>query len=234
MAVRIAAVAALACVIAGLIAPAAAPAQTITVYRCVDGSGRLSLRDTPCPAGQKQQARSVPKISDPPRRAITVGREPITPASSAPPAPQVIVINNAQPQPMYECVTPDGGRYSSDSPQGNPRWVPLWTLGYPVEVERTLITPGGGHLRYSNGRVDGGFSTGGIQRVIEPTLAGYGAGAWVRDECRALPQSETCARLSDELSELRTRFFNAMPSERDRITIRERGITARLAADCGR
>ena len=73
-----------------------------------------------------------------------------------------------------------------------------------------------------------------LQARMTLALAGYGAGAWVRDECRALPQSETCARLSDELSELRTRFFNAMPSERDRITIRERGITARLAADCGR
>ena len=32
----------------------AKPADTVTVYRCTDASGRQSLRDSPCPKGQKQ------------------------------------------------------------------------------------------------------------------------------------------------------------------------------------
>lgn len=204
--------------------------NNITVYRCVDAKGKLSLRDTPCPKGQTQQARILPKIANSPKPKAA---PTIEPAAAAAPPPQVIVINNTPPQPMYECITPDGQTYPSDSPEGNPRWAPLWTIGYPVEVERTIITPGGGHLRYSNGRIDGGWRTGDIHRVVEPTIAGYGAGTWVRDQCHALPQAEVCGRLMDRRDALRTRFFNAMPSERERITREERGINARLAADCG-
>ena len=46
----------------------------------------------------------------------------------APAPPQVVMIT--APRPLYECITPDGERYPSDSDQGNPRWVPLWTMGY--------------------------------------------------------------------------------------------------------
>jgi len=34
------------------------------------------------------------------------------------------------PQPMYECTTSDGDSYVSDSNEGNPRWVPIWTDAY--------------------------------------------------------------------------------------------------------
>ena len=36
------------------------------------------------------------------------------------------------PQPMYECVSEDGDRYTSDNNEGNPRWVPYWSAGYPA------------------------------------------------------------------------------------------------------
>ena len=39
------------------------------------------------------------------------------------------VVTVQPPQPMYECVTGEGERYTSDSNEGNPRWVPIWGFG---------------------------------------------------------------------------------------------------------
>src|SRR5690606_8208836 len=58
-------------------------------------------------------------------------------------------------------------------------------------------------------------------------------GTWIRDDCAMLPPRETCARLRDRRGEIRTRFFNAMPSERDALRLEERAINARLDDDCG-
>ena len=57
-------------------------------------------------------------------------------------------------------------------------------------------------------------------------------GTWVRDSCHPLPQAEVCARLADRREAIRKRFFNAQERERDTLRVEERGINARLAADC--
>ena len=135
------------------------------------------------------------------------------------------------PRPMYECVTPDGDRYTSDSPEGNPRWVPLWTLGYPV-VPVFPRREDSVDFRFGNRSAE---IRGGSRTVTGPLLppAAYGAGTWIRDRCHALPPAEVCDRLIDRRDEIRRRFFNAMPSERDVLRVEERGINARLAQDCG-
>jgi hypothetical protein len=80
-------------------------------------------------------------------------------------------------------------------------------------------------------RIDLGSTT--LTRPRPVPRWAYGAGTWVRDDCHALPQQEVCARLSDRRDEIRRRFFNAMPSERDTLRVEERGINARLDDDCG-
>jgi hypothetical protein len=167
-------------------------APQVTVYRCLAADGAVTLRDTPCAKGEHQETREMLRPTDaprPPSPAPAVGA-PAAPAAPAP--PRVVIVRQAPPTPMYECTTPDNTTYTSDSPEGNPRWVPMWTLGWPVP-----------------------------------------AGTWVRDSCRAMPQAETCARLRDRRGELERRFFNAMPSERARLELEERGLDARLDADCG-
>ena len=185
-----------------LLAPPPLRAQSaaqpqVTVYRCVGADGGVSLRDTPCPKGERQEARTMVRPTDaPPSR-------PTPESASAPgsgdgasaaarPVPRIVVVREPAPAPMYACTTPDNTTYTSDSPEGNPRWVPMWTLGWPVP-----------------------------------------AGTWIRDSCRAMPQAETCARLRDRRAEIERRFFNAMPSERARLEVEERGLDARLDADCG-
>lgn len=213
--------------LAGWCVPAQAQ-DTTPIYYCTDAKGKRSFSDRACLKGQQQEVRRLPTPKSRPAIAPVRHIDPVH--AALPPAPQVVVIT--PPRPLYECVTPEGEMYTSDSPEGRPRFVPLWTLGYPVLVEQTYVTPGGGHLTYSNGRVDGSFHSGGLQHAVVPTAAGYGAGTWIRDQCHVLPQADTCGRLRDQLSSLRTRFFNAMPSERDRITVQERAITERLNSDC--
>lgn len=209
-------------------AAAGATTATVTIYRCTDARGRLSLRDSPCPAGSRQEARSMQRPKDAPVQARPA---PTAPAGNpiAPPPP-VIVLRT--PRPLYECVTPDGARYTSDTPEGNPRRLPAWTLGYPVLQRATVIEPGGLDIGYGPGGWRGSYRSGSVRDVIVPTPAGYGAETWVRDACHPLPQAEVCARLRERRDAIGTRRFNAQPSDRERLDRERRAVIERLAADC--
>lgn len=215
---------------ASLAWPSAAPAQdTFKVYRCTAGDGRVALRDSPCPSGQAQEVRTMqtPEDAPPPKPAP----QPEVPPQPAQPAPRVIerVVVVRNPQPIYACTTPDGDTYTSDTATGNPRWVPLWTLGYPVPVQRGTRPP----LAITGGTVEIDDSGTTLRRPGVGPRWMAGAGTWIRDTCHPLPQAEACDVLRDERDEIRHRFFNAMPSERDVLRVQERGVNARLDADCG-
>jgi hypothetical protein len=211
----------LALLFAGSFAPAT-DADDVTIYRCTDASGRLTFRDTPCRKDQTQQTRTMVRPKDAPAIAVApVSREPV----DVPARPSRQVVDAHIPRPMYECVPPEGEAYIDDSPEGHPRWMPLWTLGYPYVGGGVSATPvaspqGNVHVP-SDRRLPGRFGFG-----------VYGAGMWIRDDCHALPQADVCARLVDRRDAIRTRFFNAMPSERDTLRVEERSINARLDEDC--
>ena len=194
----------------------------VRIYRCTDAAGKQALRDTPCPKGQAQQTRDMMRPKDAPKAN--------RPAAAAAPAPQPApaqVVYLAPPQPMFECVTHEGKRYNSDNGDGNPRWVPLWTLGYPAARPATSL---GSNIGGPPPRPD---------RPQHPPMrdvhwpVATGGGTWIRDDCAMLPPREACARLRDRRSEIGRRFFNAMPSERDVLRVEERTINARLDNDCG-
>ncbi len=195
----------------------------VRIYRCTDAAGKQTLRDTPCPKGQKEQVRDMLRPKDAPRRVSTPAPSPPIVAETRP--TPIIVL--APPQAMYECVTPDGARYTSNDNDGNPRWVPLWTLGYPAARPRTSLGSNIGGPPPNPDR-----PTRPPFRDINWPVA-TGGGQWIRDDCAMLPPQEACARLRDRRDEIRRRFFNAMPSERDVLRVEERGINARLDNDCG-
>jgi hypothetical protein len=135
---------------------------------------------------------------------------------------------------LYDCVTPDGAVYTSETPEGNPRWVPLWTLDMPWYgpgpygyggVDRTGLSINTPHVRFT--------STSTHVHRDHLAAAWATAGTWIRDTCHPLPQSEVCARLQDRRAEIDRRFFNAQPNERDQLRTEERGVVARLDEDCG-
>ncbi len=207
-----------------LVLPAAfAQSAEVRIYRCTDAKGRESLRDSPCPPGQKEQVREMQR----PKDAPSAVREKPTPLPAPAPAAPAQVVYLAPPQLMYECVMPDGKRYTSDTSDGNPRWVPLWTLGYPVVRQRTSL---GNNIGGATPRP--GSTLNPPARDINYPVAS-GGGQWIRDTCNMLPQAEACARQRDRRDEIRSRFFRAMPSERDVLRVEERGINARLDNDCG-
>src|SRR5690606_2028106 len=116
--------------------------------------GQLTLRDTPCAKGETQEIRSMTRPIDP--APIQAPAAAIPASSSAPaPAPQTTVIYRTPPQPMYECIAPDGSRYASDTGEGNPRWVPLWTLGYPTRARAPVVEPGRARIRVDDGHING-------------------------------------------------------------------------------
>ncbi|MDE2407191.1 MAG: DUF4124 domain-containing protein [Xanthomonadaceae bacterium] len=210
-----------------LLLPALAAAQTqtagkplLTVYRCTDAGGKVSVGDAPCPQGQNQQVRAMQRPQDAPARPMP----PAPPATAHPaPAVQQAPVYLIPPRPMYECTTPDGKRYTSDDNRGNPRWVPLWTLGYPVVRPKSAL----------------GDNIGRPDAVLHPPPrdmnwpVATGGGTWIHDDCVMLPPADACARLRDRRDAIRTRFFNAQEKERDSLRIEERGINARLDNDCG-
>lgn len=220
-----AAVVLLACLLPAAIGAAQVPpapaAPVLTVYRCTDASGKVSLQDAPCARGQAQQERQMLRPQEaPPAPASTPPPPAAAPPAAVAPATPVYL---APPRPLYECITPEGRRYTSDDGRGNPRWEPLWVLG-------------GGLARPARGQ--GGGSQAGHAGAPPSAPHGprwplVGGGGWVRDDCSMLPPAEACARLRDRRAELRTRFFNAQEKERDALRREERALNARLDNDCG-
>lgn len=207
----------------------------VTIYRCTDAQGRLTLRDTPCRKGERQQTREMLRPADPAPRPVARPAPAVAP-SPYPAPPRVVVVH--APRPLYECVSEDGRRYTSDSAEGNPRWVPLAVLGYPM-YPREVGYPGrdygyGGRLEYRNGSVRGrvDFGPPGLPLPIGAGL-GYPVGTWIRDHCQALAQHEICGRLHDRRYELDRRYNSALQSERAQISNEQRGIDARLGNECG-
>jgi len=195
----------------------------VRIYRCTDAAGKQTLRDTPCPKGQQQQVRDMLRPKDAPRPAQAPAK---VAAAPVPPSAPTQVVYLAPPRPMYECTTHEGKRYSSENGDGNPRWVPSWTLGYPAIRRRISLGNDIGGREPRPGR-----PTHPPFRDVNGPVAS-GGGQWIRDDCAMLPPREACARLRDRRDAIRTRFFNAMPSERDVLRVEERTINARLDNDC--
>lgn len=226
---------------AGLwLAACAAWADEVTIYRCTDSAGRLSLRDTPCDKGQQQQTRSMVRPKDapppPPVREVRTVRDDDQDEDDGVVTTRYIPVT--PPRISYECVTVDGERYTSDSGVGRYRFEPNY-LPYPV-----LAWPGG-VVHRGGSAVTGraGYRSGGVTASVEfgtrpPLVArpeivpAVPLGEWVRDTCYALPQAEACARLRDDRSELNRRWQNAQPSERAQIDLELRALDARLDNDC--
>lgn len=229
-----------------LAAPLAAQEDNVRVYRCVGSNGAVALQDSPCRSGQ-QQVREMQRPRDPPPRSVSSSAT-VTPASPAPANAQreIRYVQVQPPQPMYECIDPDGGRYVSDTNEGNPRWVSLWTTAWSSR------RPGhGGGWQGGGGprppRPDPGDRPGTGPRPgphpgpgpghRPPYSPGYAtqvpAGSvLVRDTCNALPPQEVCSRVRERRWELDRRYNSALQSERDAIVREQRGIDARLAQDC--
>jgi hypothetical protein len=122
----------------GVAAPVAAQDSSVRVYRCVGSNGAVSLQDAPCRDG-RQEVREMQRPRDPAPQVVRSDRAATTPPPSE---REVRYVHVQPPQPMYECIRDDGSRYTSETSEGNPRWVPVWTSAWLPGRGQGGIRPG--------------------------------------------------------------------------------------------
>ena len=108
-------------------ATSTAPSNTMSVYRCTDDKGKVSLQDTPCADSNSQEITQMIRPKDaPPLPAVIKPLAPI-----AEPAPIIQVATPRIPAPdLFRCTDFDGKVRDSEYYDPKPRCVPLWALGY--------------------------------------------------------------------------------------------------------
>lgn len=101
----------------------------MTVYRCVDANGKVSLQDVACAAGAKQEMQQMTR----PKDAASAVSPAIPPVDTRP----IVIVSPAQswesrppPPELFRCTDFDGKLREAEYYDPKPRCVPLWVLGY--------------------------------------------------------------------------------------------------------
>ena len=115
-----------------LLVGGAVAADAVTVYRCTDAQGRVSLQDAPCAPGQEGTRREMQRPVDPPPRPAAPAA-PAVPAVAAPaPPPPPPPPARLPPPAVYACTDYDGALRHSEDYDPRDRCVPLGMLGYDL------------------------------------------------------------------------------------------------------
>lgn len=59
----------LSCLLAGMLSPSPVSAQAVTIYRCTDAAGTLTVQNKPCPDGSSQSERQMAGVANSPEAA---------------------------------------------------------------------------------------------------------------------------------------------------------------------
>ena len=124
------------------IAPASR-AGDVVIYRCTDASGALTLQNSPCPKGMKQEARTMQSVNTVPMapgQATSAPSPAIPPpaANPVPPATATAPTSVGTPAPdarrlpppvLFQCTTYDKDTYVTEDSEPASRCVALRTTG---------------------------------------------------------------------------------------------------------
>jgi hypothetical protein len=109
--------------------------KSMTIYRCVDPSGAVTLQnDVPCPKGSQQSIRNVgvlPTLPAPPAAATLPAAKP---KPSAPPTrteavDQAPPVAHNPPPPLFQCRTWDERDYFGETGEPPASCVPVESVG---------------------------------------------------------------------------------------------------------
>lgn len=118
-----------------LFAVGTAAAQEITVFRCKDPAGRVTLQDEPCAAGQQQTERHMVRPKDPAPRPATSQAE-LPPPADDPPVEPLPAPLPYPPPALFQCTNYDGDVRYSEAYDPETACVPLAVLGYDMRGSR--------------------------------------------------------------------------------------------------
>ena len=124
--------------IALLAAALCLPAQAqkdITIYRCVDASGAVTLQnDVPCPKSSQQSVRKVgvlptmPAAAAPPPAPVKPAPAAATAPPPVPPPAPVSAVRSAPP-PLFQCRSWDDRDYLGDTAEPPATCAPVESMG---------------------------------------------------------------------------------------------------------
>ena len=109
-------------------AAAALNNSKVTVYRCVNSKGKVSLQDVPCASSSKQETLIMQKPKDAPASKVINQRPNVQVNNPLP--PNHIMATPIPPPKLYRCTDFDGKMRDAEYYDPKPRCVPLWALGY--------------------------------------------------------------------------------------------------------
>lgn len=111
----------------------------MTIYRCVDATGAVTLQnDAPCPKGSAQTIRKVgalptlpaPKVAPSPAPTAAAAPGPVPAVAPAPmPQPPPAPLVRTPPPALFQCRTWDDRDYLGDTAEPPAACVPLQTVG---------------------------------------------------------------------------------------------------------
>jgi len=129
----------LACATTLALATGAGPAsaqQSVTIYRCTDSTGAVTVQnDRPCPKGTTQDKRVMAGVATAPPpstlRRIVAGTPaaPSTPAAPVASAPVILTAPRLAPPDLFECRAFDGTVSLAESNEPTLRCAPLTSTG---------------------------------------------------------------------------------------------------------
>ena len=103
--------------------------DTVTVHRCVDAKGHVTLQGDPCPAGSQGNTRQMQRPKDPPTGPpVVLAKAPE--AAPLEPYYDEPAYEPIPPPVMFRCTSYDGIVRESENYDPNPRCEPLG-LYYP-------------------------------------------------------------------------------------------------------
>ncbi|MCK7592340.1 DUF4124 domain-containing protein [Pseudomarimonas salicorniae] len=206
-----------------LLFAASAGAETVTVYRCVDASGRVALQDQPCPPGQLDR-RSEARLD--PASPATPVQDPVPeppPAESASPPPEPPPID--PPPPLWRCVDFEGKSRLSPRDDPDPRYVPYWVVAGNEAGPRGLAGRGGRPAPRAGGEGPG---------APRPEIAGaLPPMVLVEDRCRQFSPGQACRAYRELRDEMRRREFNGIGDARREAAAEVERLRSILADHCG-
>ncbi len=112
---------------AGSITADTSDSSNLTVYRCVDSRGKVSLQDIPCTSSASQETKTMAR----PKDAVPAKGDTASTESVITPAEPIEARGASVPAPeLYRCTDFDGKVRDAEYYDPKPRCVPLWALGY--------------------------------------------------------------------------------------------------------